>query len=106
MQIKFRGLRTNGSGYAVGELTTFIGHPQICFNTEQGWKVENVDERTIRQFATTDSNGKEVYAGEIVHAGNGEDYFVELRPVFVNVDGGETLINPPKKFWLKEYGKR
>lgn len=105
MQIKFRGLRTNGSGYAVGELTNFIGRPQICYETEQGWKVDNVDERTIRQFATTDSDGKEIYAGDTVIV-DGELYKVKIMPVFVNEDDDTILIDEPKHFRLKEYGKR
>ena len=60
---------------------------------------------SVAQLATLDSDEDEVYTGEIVHADNGEDYFVELRPVFVNVDGGETLIDPPKHFTLKEKKK-
>ena len=102
---KFRGLKSTGNGYAFGEITTFMGHPQICCDTEQGWKVDNVDERTIRQFATTDSNGKEVYAGDTVIA-DGELYKVKILPVFINEDDDTILIDAPEHFRLKERDNR
>ena len=101
MEIKFRG-RYKGK-YIYGDLTYKYGDAAIFVKGDNHYfdHCYQPNKNSIAQLATHDDEDNEVYTGDEVHADNGEDYFVELRPVFVNVDGGEILLNPPKHFTLK-----
>ena len=104
MKIKFRG-RDFEELYCYGNLIYDSYSGDYYINITDSFETTQVQIPTVAQLATLDSDDDEVYTGDVVHADDGEDYFVELRPVFVDVDGGETLFNPPKHFTLKEKKK-
>lgn len=100
MEIKFRGkdfeeLLCYGNFIYDKNLGSYYINHGYSFETTQ------IQIPSLAQLATHDDDDAEVYTGDEVHADNGEDYRVELRPVFVNLDGGEILLNPPKHFTLK-----
>lgn len=103
MEIKFRGRKLHTDDFYYGDFVHSV--PQSTFPgliDANGFYVSAIHPETVAQLATHDDDDAEVYTGDEVHADNGEDYRVELRPVFVNLDGGEVLLNPPKHFKLKE----
>lgn len=68
--IKFRGLRTDGGGYAYGDLTHDRGHSFI-----NDWRVL---ETSVDQFLGLDNNGDEIYEGDMLVDKNGGKYRPEL----------------------------
>lgn len=115
--IKFRGKDIETGEWLYGDLIQRLGYyPAILttYPTEEGkvgYAERAVKEDTIGQFSTLrDKNGKEIYAGDIIRAGD-EKGFAEVRfvrGVFVFLWNGdlddEFPCNAPTQEWAEVVG--
>jgi uncharacterized phage protein (TIGR01671 family) len=86
-QIKFRGLRTDGKGWAIGDYNRFNNCHSIRFREDVDPCEVRVNPETVGQFTgLTDKNGKEIFEGDLCRTPVGKNVSVEF-------DGGIFGIN-------------
>lgn len=76
--IRFRGLRLDGKGWVYGNLYQGNGYMVIDGRDESGSFDYQVHPESVGQFTgLTDTDGVEIYEGDIIRSGIQNDYTVE-----------------------------
>lgn len=104
-QIKFRGHAISDS---CGQSVDRIVHGdlihewnKLCILDEDDGDIYKVDPESVAQLVGVDSNGNEVYEGDIIVNSRGEEWEAELIPAPVSEDGFQHMLSI-ELFTLKE----
>ena len=94
--IKFRGLRTDGNGWAFGDLLQPHNGNQSTYISLKNGAVIEVWPESVGQFANLlDKNGEEIYEGDTVYYDNKNYGYIKFE------DGGFVVVGHDE--WLSDF---